>query len=401
MIIINEVNQSINRFASWLESTDGESWDPYDLWATKYGVFARLVYYRHDILGAPLVAPVLFLDLFVPGARKFWIKKKRFAMADAQLALAFARLYRCRYHAEDLEQARNLTAALMDQAISGYSGPAWGYPFDWQTNRGLWKEGTPFMTVTPYAFEAFLALGNLTGESKYLDTARSIGEFVLKDLPETDMGDGSAASAYSPFDNTLIINPSAYRAFVLSECGFLFNNKDCLWKADRFIRFILKSQRSDGSWPYGLGEKDDFIDHFHTCFVLKNLYKYYLRYPNPTLYLAIQTGYRFYADNLFYHNGCPKPFFKSPRFKTLMYNLYDFSEAILLGVLLRNEVDGAWEMSKHVCERMIEKFQTPEGHFTTSFNRLGLVNHVPYLRWGQSEAFQAMTAMLEALSCAE
>lgn len=399
--LASKVDQSIGLFTSWYETTGGESWDPYDLWATKYGIFARSVYYRNAMLGAPFVVPVILLELLAPGAGRFWIKKKRFAMADAQLALGFNRLYKLRNRAEDLDRARELTLGLLDLSIPGYSGPAWGYPFDWQTNRGLWKEGTPFITVAPYAFEAFLALNDSTGEKRYLDTARLVGDFVLKDLPETDMGDGSSASAYSPSDNTMIINTSAYRAFVLSEFGYLFNSEEALTKAGRFIRFVLRNQRADGSWPYGIGKQDDFIDHFHTCFILKNLYKYYLRYPDPTISRAIQTGYRFYADNLFYPDGCPKPFYRSPRFETLQYDLYDYSEAILLGVLLRKEVDGAWEMSKNVCERMIEKFKTPKGYFATSFNRLGLANRVPYLRWAQSEAFQAITAMSEALSCAE
>jgi len=39
------------------------------------------------------------------------------------------------------------------------------------------------------------------------------------------------------------------------------------------LNFVLENQNRDGSWSYAVNEGRDFIDHFHTCFVMKALAK--------------------------------------------------------------------------------------------------------------------------------
>ena len=40
------VTEGIGRFAAWLDKNGFASFDPYDVWGTKYGVFARRMYYE-------------------------------------------------------------------------------------------------------------------------------------------------------------------------------------------------------------------------------------------------------------------------------------------------------------------------------------------------------------------
>src|SRR5687768_11004726 len=161
---MNELRVAIDRFAAWLEGTQGESYDPYDLWGTRYGLFSRRLYYAKHPLGLPLVAPLLLAEILCPSVRKLLVRKKRFATADAQLALAFLNLHEITGEAKFLARAEEFGAHLLRTSIPGYSGYCWGYPFDWQNNHGLWKRDTPFITATPYAFEAFLRLYDVTGE---------------------------------------------------------------------------------------------------------------------------------------------------------------------------------------------------------------------------------------------
>ena len=47
-----------------------------------------------------------------------------------------------------------------------------------------------------------------------------------------------------------------------------------IWKiAERNLNFVLENQNPDGSWFYAVDGVRDFIDHFHTCFVMKALAK--------------------------------------------------------------------------------------------------------------------------------
>ena len=71
-----------------------------------------------------------------------------------------------------------------------------------------------------------------------------------------------------------VINASAYRAFLLTRAaaGFLAR-KITIEVADRNLNFVIESQNADGSWYYSTDGERDFVDHFHTCFVLKALAK--------------------------------------------------------------------------------------------------------------------------------
>src|ERR1044072_7954644 len=56
------VSEGIRRFEALLEKNGYESYDPYDIWGTRYGLFARRIYYEKGKLGLPLNAPILAMD---------------------------------------------------------------------------------------------------------------------------------------------------------------------------------------------------------------------------------------------------------------------------------------------------------------------------------------------------
>src|SRR6267378_7881039 len=143
----------VHAFLGWLEKRGYESYDPYDLWGTRFGVMARGVYYEKRIFGLPLIAPLVLLDTLLPWSRPLFVSKQRFATADAQLALAFLNLYHLTGNGAYLEKAVALANALLQSSIPGYHGHCWGYPFDWQTSKQFWEKNTPFITATPYCFE--------------------------------------------------------------------------------------------------------------------------------------------------------------------------------------------------------------------------------------------------------
>ena len=73
--------------------------------------------------------------------------------------------------------------------------------------------------------------------------------------------------------------------------------------ADRNLNFVLQAQNSDGSWPYSTDEERLFVDHFHTCFVLKALAKIEAITKNPECTKAIERGVDYYVRNLFDERG--------------------------------------------------------------------------------------------------
>ena len=58
--------------------------------------------------------------------------------------------------------------------------------------------------------------------------------------------------------------------------------------------------------------KGTFVDHFHTCFVLKALAKIESHHRESSMPKAIERGVSYYVSNLFDAKGLPKPFSKLP-----------------------------------------------------------------------------------------
>ena len=247
-----EVRIAVDRFAAWLERSGYSSYDPYDVWGTRYGRLARRLFYDKRLAGAVMTAPVILMEIVCPSLRGAFVEKQRFATAEAQLALGFLNLYEAERTqgsgGEWLAKAKQLASSLLDQSAPGYSGHCWGYPFDWQNVNGLMPKGTPHITATPYCYEVFARLWDLTGEEQYLEVVRSITAFVFEDLKDTPTGRDSAAASYTPHDCGKVVNASAYRAYLLFDAARRFGRDDYREKAWKNLRFILESQKSDGSW---------------------------------------------------------------------------------------------------------------------------------------------------------
>ncbi len=394
---MSELHTAIDRFAGWLERTQGGSHDPYDLWGTRYGLFARRLYYAKKPLGVPLVAPLLLAEILCPSVRGLFVGKQRYATSDAQLALAFLNLNGLTGEKKFLARAEEFAAHLLNTSIPGYSGHCWGYPFDWQNNHGLWKRNTPFITATPYCFEVFLGLHDATGERRHIEVAESIARFVQNDLHDTPTSADAAAGSYSPNDHSQVLNASAYRVMVLAEAAQRFNEPRYEQTARRNLNFILQNQRADGAWLYALDHPSErFIDHFHTCFVLKNLVKVNRLWNDAAVTQAIAKGYEYYRRELFDAEGLPKSFTIQPRTQLVKLEMYNFAEAITLGTLLKESVPAAFTHAQQLAAWLIEKHQLRDGYFTTRVYRGGWRHTYPFVRWPQSQIFYALTNLLRA-----
>ena len=389
------LKSSCARFLAWLDGAGYESYDPYDIWGTRYGLWSRKVYYAKGKLGIPLVAPLVAIDLLCPSLRTLLVKKDRFATCDAQLLLAFLNLHQVTGEAKLLDRAVALGEEIMDYSIPGFRGPCWGYPFDWQNNKDeVWPRNTPYITCTPYCYEAYLGLFQATGDPKYQNWVAEIAEFIHGDLKDLPTGPDSAAGSYSPFDQRQVVNATAYRAYLLADAGKRFGRADYLEASRRNLNFVLESQATDGSWPYAMNERKSYIDNFHTCFNLKNLFKIHQIVPDERIKVSIRRGFSYYREHLIDVDGNPKPFAVKPRLQLAKLEMYDFAEGITLGTLIEGLIPEAGELARSLAEKLIQEHQLPAGHFVTRVFRGGFRHRFPFLRWSQAQLFYALTNLL-------
>ena len=206
----------------------------------------------------------------------------------------------------------------------------------------------------------------------------------------------ASSCSYSPgpHDSSGVVNASAYRAFLLTAAALDFSEEKYRKAAERNLHFVLESQNANGSWYYSTDNERDFVDHFHTCFVLKALAKIEQLTGSPDCRSAIERGVEYYTTNLFSSDGLPKPFSKPPRLTVYRRELYDYAECINLATLLDGRFAKLDEILSLVLKDLFDRWQKPDGSFRARELLVGWDN-VPMHRWAQSQLFRSLSFLLK------
>jgi hypothetical protein len=155
----------------------------------------------------------------------------------------------------------------------------------------------------------------------------------------------------------------------------------------------LENQNPDGSWFYAVDGVRDFIDHYHTCFVMKSLTKIHNLTGHKAALAALSKGVNYYCENLFAEDGLPKPFAKAPRLTVYRRELYDCAECINLCLLLRDRFPQLETTLETVVQGILKDWIKADGSFRSRRLHFGWDN-VPMHRWGQSQMFRSLTFYL-------
>jgi len=384
------VSDTLSRFCVWLGRFGETSYDHQSYFAGRVGGGAKALYYRHGKLGALAVAPMILSEAFMPSARRLFWKKQRFPIADAHYAMGFAFLAGRNGNGADLERAAHFLRVLEATRCAGYRHAGWGYPFDWVTRNGVMKAQTPLITSTPYVYEAFDAVHRLDGAPRWVQMMQSAAEHAFTEIPDLSLSHDSATCAYNPHDTQFhVVNASAYRAFLLFSAARKFGRDDYAQAARRNLNYVLRAQQADGSWRYATDGVRDFVDHFHTCFVLKALAKIEAQAADPTVTRAIESGVAYYAKHLFDNDGLPRPFAVAPRLTIYRHELYDYAECINLATLLRGRFPLLDQRLQTTLADLLSRWQKPDGSFRSRRLMLGWDN-VPMHRWAQAQLFRSL-----------
>jgi hypothetical protein len=393
--LIDKTAAAVQRFCAWLDRYGEVSYDHQSFFASDLGRGAKALYYRKPLLGTLAVAPMIFFEAFVPSARKLFWKPQRFPIADAHYAMGFAFLAQIygdpKYH----QRAVHFLEVLQDTRCPGYEDYCWGYPFSWETRTGTMKANTPLITTLPYVYEAFSQVFSIDKDPKWLQIMRSIAEHAFRSYRDMETGPDASSCGYTPAqdDPCGVINASAYRAFLLTKAGIELSEPRYLETAKRNLNFVLASQNANGSWYYSVDNVRDFVDHFHTCFVMKALGKIDQLTPSPRIQGALERGVDYYLKNLFDPDGLPKPFSKAPRLTVYRRELYDCAECINLTVLLSDRFPALEGTRSTVITELLSRWQKADGSFRARQLLIGWDN-VPMHRWAQAQLFRSFSFML-------
>lgn len=388
-----KVSEALKNFVRWLEKYGESSWDHQSFFAGFVGRRAKQLYYKSKLLGTPVVAPMIFCEAFFPPARRLFHHRIRLPIADAHYAMGFAYLHEATGRAEHLERAVHFLEVLKQTRSPGYANYCWGYPFDWVTRNGILKKHLPFITTTPYVFEALLQVNKLSPRDEWKEMMISSVRYATDDIKDRPYPGGGQTCSYMPGQEFNVVNASAYRAAMLVSAAKHFDNPEWLKIAGANVDFVLAAQNPDGSWPYAKDGARDFVDHFHSCFVMKSLAKIYQADRDRRIFVALAKGVEYYLAHLFSPDGMPRPFSKAPRLTVYQCELYDCAECINLCLLLRRDFPQLETTLDRVVSGILEHWIKPDGSFRSRKLKFGWDN-VPMHRWAQSQMFRALAYYL-------
>jgi len=187
--------------------------------------------------------------------------------------------------------------ALRSQGVSHW---CWGYSFPWQTRTIVVPSGVPNLVCTTFVGDALLDAYEQLQDPGYLDMATSTAEYILDELYWTD-GKSVAGFSYPlPKLKNQVPNANFLGAALLCRVYQHTNDRKFLDPALRVARLLPPpKQHADGSWGYGEGPSQRWIDNFHTGYNLCAL-RSIGRYAGTTEFESrIRRGFEFYPSPLF------------------------------------------------------------------------------------------------------
>lgn len=314
------------------------TFDPYDVWKTKIGLFVKNLFNESRLIGAAPALALTLIDLYVNNGFRVGYDKQEYPIVRSLAALTLLNLYEKEQNPIHLEYADKHLTWLVDHACKGYSGACWGLGFKWPAAPGvIYDENTPHSTHTPYALEAFHRFYCVTNDPKYNPQIKSAFRFYEKDLIIMNETEDSMAISYGPFEDRIVVNAAAYSLFIYSL--FLYHlpeeREHITKKIGKLYRFITDNQRADGSWLYSPDDTKPFIDCFHSCFVIKNLIKANKNFGLANVDRAIESGYAYVLNNFFNEEKkLYKRFTVKNKLSLINYDLYDNAEVLNLAKMM-------------------------------------------------------------------
>ena len=285
------------------------------------------------------------------------------------------------------EEARQLLSDLLKLKLDGYSGSAWGYNFDWQSRNFFAPRGTPTIVPTAFAARAFVEHGDL-------QTARSVCDFILRDLARPVDTPSEICFSYTPNSDTEIFNASLLAAEILASVGKLTGETELCDVAERAARYVVNRQRDDGAWSYGTEPTQSWIDNFHTAYILFSLKRIIEGCPaGDEFRSSLERGYRYWTSNFFLAEGWPKYYDDNP----YPADAHAAASAIVTLVECRELDDSALNMAQNVARWTIQNLRDERGFFYYQRRRFYTIRK-PYMRWTQAWMLYALARLLESES---
>ena len=367
----------------WMETRQFKGYDPF------------------DILNSPLLAGrwarrFPFNILLVQAGKRYgslWLRRLLRVPQSVNpktlglVLAAYCDLSRC---GEDTADRANSIIAILSRCRSPREDQfCWGYNWDYYSLRGSEMPAFfPNAIATVFCATALLDAAAVFHSHEAGDMAKSAARFLATRLNRAVESNDQLCFSYTPNDRTRIYNSSLLVGAFLAHASRTFAIPDYLDLARRSMAYGAAQQRPDGSWFYGAGKRQRWIDGFHTGYNLGALLDYRNACGDRTFDDAMQRGYQFYKNNFFQPDRTPKYFYRN----VYPVDIHSCAQAILTFCDFWDEDREAPALAVQSAQYCVQNMQSEEGFFFYQRHKLR-ANRTPYMRWGQAWMLHALARL--------
>jgi hypothetical protein len=249
----------------------------------------------------------------------------------------------------------------LDEAGRRSVQSAWGYEFDVQTRWSYYRAGSPNIIVSAFVIEALVQ--------------------ARRELPR----------GFIDWVTGAMWCPRGYFRYVPSEDVFVHNanllGARALSRVDPQHAFIgtaiestRRSQRQDGTWPYGDDRSLDWTDNFHTAYILLALLD--LGASHPAVGGSLERGVHAWLERCFAADGAPTYYADRPG----PVDVHNIATALYALARLAPQFPACRERLRPTLERAIS-LQGADGAFRAK------PGAVPFMRWNQAHMHLALAEL--------
>ncbi len=281
------------------------------------------------------------------------------------------------------EKAQHLIEQLITLIPSGYRGACWGYDFPWEARYASIPAYQPTVVATGIISNGLYMAYKVFNNTTARDLVVSSCSFVTENLNRTTDSDGSFCFSYSPFDHEKVFNASMKGTRLLSQ-GYEITGDSTFRKlAAKSADWVMKYQTAEGAWIYSKRNTGNWVDNYHTGYILDCLDEYIKCTHDPTYQEALQKGVQYYLSNFITEEGQPK-FYNNEKWP---------ADCTAAGQTLLSLTRFGYNQEAVKCALwMIKHMQAPEGNFYYHKNRYR-TQKTGFMRWSDSWMLAGLSAL--------
>jgi hypothetical protein len=397
------ISEAIERLSGWIEGNGWSGWDPYDIKAhrrvirlAEKATRSKVHTYLRELVYE------LFYRFPVSSRKLFSIQPAVNPKAMGLFSSAYLSLYRSSGNQNYLDKSKECLNWLLENPSPSENGLGWGYPFDWQSTM-LIPAHTPNGIATTAAGDAFWQHYLLQKDQIYLDHCLKVAEFLYS-LPFDRLDDNKLCYSYTPLFINHVHNLNLFVAEFLIKTGMEIKKEEWIEAGNHAVNYTISDQHEEGSFDYnGPPEKpQNFIDHYHTGFVLRMLHSIWKLTGRVDVFHALEKCLQHYLSNFFLEDRIPKLL---PH-RIYRIDIHSCSEAIYCLSELSVQFPKCNDLAMNVLSWTIKKLQDKSGYFYYGFLKSRFTGRVyksriPYIRWSQAWMLKALAAHAEITNKAD